>query len=198
MSAPVQRRFSDISHLRQVIDARRLERGRPIVVGVSGYGGSGKSTLARDVVEGRSAMIRMRGDDFLDPSRSHRRSSDWDGVDRCRLVSEVLAPFREERESTFHRYDWSRRELGEPESVPAGEVLVVDLIGLFHPESLPALDLTIWMDVPLEAARERGMRRDEELGRDHSRLWEEVWVPNEVDFDRNHAPRDSAEILYSA
>lgn len=198
MSAPVQRRFSDISHLRQVIDARRLERGRPIVVGVSGYGGSGKSTLARDVVEGRSAMIRMRGDDFLDPSRSHRRSSDWDGVDRCRLVSEVLAPFREERESTFQRYDWSRRELGEPESVPAGEVLVVDLIGLFHPESLPALDLTIWMDVPLEAARERGMRRDEELGRDHSRLWDEVWVPNEVDFDRNHAPRDSAEILYSA
>lgn len=97
----------------------------------------------------------------------------------------------------FRRYDWSRRELGEPERLPAGEVLIVDLIGLFHPEALPALDLTIWMDVPLEVARERGMRRDEALGRDHSRLWDEVWVPNGVDFDRNYSPRESAEILYS-
>lgn len=198
MSVPAQRRLSDVSHLRQVISERRLERGRPIVVGVSGYAGSGKSTLVRDVVAGDSTMVRMRGDDFLDPSRSHRRSSDWDGVDRRRLVDEVLAPFREEREGRFRRYDWSRRELGEPEPVPAGEVLIVDLIGLFHPEALPALDLTVWMDVPLEIARGRGMRRDEELGRDHSRLWEEVWVPNEVDFDRHFSPRGAAEVLSGA
>lgn len=196
MSEHAQRRLSDLSHLRHVISARRLERGRPIVVGVSGYARSGKSTLVRDIVAGDPTMVRMRGDDFLDPSRSHRRSSTWDGVDRRRLVSEVLAPFCEEREGTFRRYDWSRRELGDPEPVPAGEVLVVDLIGLFHPEALPALDLTVWMDVPLEVARERGMRRDVELGRDHSRLWDEVWVPNEVDFDRRFSPRDAAEILY--
>ena len=189
-------RISDVPQLRHLIGARRTERGRPIVVGVSGYAGSGKSTLVREVVGGDPAMIRMRGDDFLDPSRSHRRSSNWDGVDRRRLVGEVLTPFCEEREGTFRRYDWSRRELGDPEPVPAGEVLVIDLIGLFHPEALPALDLTIWMDVPLEVARERGMRRDEEFGRDHSRLWDEVWVPNEVDFDRNFSPRGAAEILY--
>lgn len=198
MSAPAQRRLSDVSTLQYVIGARRQERGRSIVVGVSGYAGSGKSTLVREVVRGDSAMVRMRGDDFLDPSRSHRRSNNWDGVDRVRLVDQVLVPFCEERESTFRRYDWSRRELGELESVPAGEVLVVDLIGLFHPEALPALDLTIWMDVPLEVARERGMRRDEALKRDHSRLWDEVWVPNEVDFDRNFSPRDAAEVLYGA
>lgn len=72
----------------------------------------------REIVEGDSAVARMRGDDFLDPSRSHCRSGDWDGVDRRRLVNEVLAPFREEREGSFRRYDWSRRELGEPEPVP--------------------------------------------------------------------------------
>lgn len=143
-------------------------------------------------------MVRMRGDDFLDPSRSHCRSGDWDGVDRRRLINEVLAPFRDEREGSFRRYDWSRRELGEPEPVPGGEVLVVDLIGLVHPEALPALDLTIWMDVPLEVARERGIRRDEALGRDHSRLWDEVWVQNEIAFTRNYSPRESTEILYSA
>lgn len=90
------------------------------------------------------------------------------------MRNDVLIPFRDEREGTFRRFDWSRRELGEIEPVPAGDALLVDLIGLFHPEALPALDLTAWMDVPLDVARERGMRRDEQLGRDHSRLWDEV------------------------
>lgn len=198
MTAPSQSRLSDVSRLRHHIGARRTERGRPIVVGVFGYAGSGKSTLVREVVRGDHSMVRMRGDDFLDPSRSHRRSSTWDGVDRPRLVDEVLAPSRDEREGTFRRFDWPRRELGEPEPVPSGDVLVVDLIGLFHPEALPAPDLTIWMDVPLEVARERGMRRDEELGRDHARLWDEVWVPNEIDFDRDFSPRGAAEVLYCA
>ncbi|WP_457099728.1 hypothetical protein [Microbacterium sp. P5_E9] len=69
---------------------RRNERGTPIVVGVSGYGGAGKSTLARGLVELVPGSVRMRGDDFLDPVRSHQRSHDWDGVERTRLVREVL------------------------------------------------------------------------------------------------------------
>ena len=70
--------------------------------------GAGKSTLVREIVEGDSAMARMRGDGFLDPSQSHCRSGGWDGVDRRRLLNEVLAPFREEREGSFRRYESSR------------------------------------------------------------------------------------------
>lgn len=141
----------------------------------------------------------MRGDDFLDPSRSHRRSEDWDGVERDRLAREVLAPFRERHDGTFRRWDWSQWQLGAPERLPLGEVLLVDLVdlvGLFHPDALPWLDLTVWVDVSLETARERGMRRDEALGRDFERLWNEVWVPNEIDFERNFSPRDHADVLW--
>ena len=42
------------------------------------------------------------------------------------------------------------------------------------------------------------MRRDAVLGRDHGGLWNDVWVPNERDFDVNFSPRDRAEILYSS
>lgn len=70
--------------------------------------------------------------------------------------------------------------------------------GSSTPEALLALDLTVWMDVPPEVARERGMRRDEELGRNHSRLWDGVWGPNELDFDRHFSPRGAAEVLYVA
>ena len=28
------------------------------------------------------------------------------------------------------------------------------------------------------------------------RLWDDVWVPNERDFDANFAPRERADVLY--
>lgn len=185
----------DASALSTLIEQRSATLGHPIVVGISGYGGSGKSTLTRALVVADPSRIRMRGDDFLDPVRSHRRSADWDGVERVRLAEEVLAPFRERRESTFRRFDWGTRSLGAPEPVPAGEVMIVDLIGLLHPDTEGVLDLTVWCDVDLALAQERGMRRDSALGRDHTRLWNEVWVPNERDFDAQFAPRRRAEVL---
>jgi hypothetical protein len=136
----------------------------------------------------------MRGDDFLDPERSHRRSPDWDGVDRERLVATVLAPFRAGRPGTFRRYDWSRRALGPAEPLPRAAGLVVDLIGLFHPETLPALDLTVWCDVDLMTAARRGIARDQALGRDHEVLWHDVWLPNERDFAARFHPRAAAEV----
>ena len=178
------------------IDNRRVDLGRPIVVGISGYGGSGKSTLARLLCEQIPDAVRMRGDDFLDPTRSHTRSSDWDGVERDRLVSQVLHPVREGRPGEFQRWDWDRGALSPFEPLPPAEVMIVDVIGLFHPVALPAIDLAIWCDVDLDTATARGMLRDERLGRDHAALWREVWVPNERDFARNFAPRERAEFLF--
>ncbi len=193
----MKRRSGDVDRLIGLIEKKRDECARPVVVGVSGYAGSGKSTFVRSIVERRPTMVRLRGDDFLDPSRSHQRSPDWDGVERERLVWEVLAPFREQRAGTFRRFEWSRRTLSEPEPIPEAEVLIVDLIGLFHPEALPSLDLTIWVDVSLEVAQNQGMQRDRALGRDHDHLWRDVWVPNEIDFERTFAPRAHADVLYS-
>jgi uridine kinase len=178
------------------ISSRAGELGHPIVVGISGYGGSGKTTLARELVAELPGAVRMRGDDFLDPARSHVRSTNWDGVDRRRLVSTVLAPFRAERPSEFRRYDWSARSLGMAEPLPQATVLVLDLIGLFHPEALPAIDLAVWCDVDLGAATQRGIARDKDLGRDHESLWREVWVPNEIDFAARFAPQVAANVLY--
>jgi uridine kinase len=186
----------DQLQLLERISSRAEESGHPIVVAISGYGGSGKTTLARELVAKLPGAVRMRGDDFLDPARSHIRSMDWDGVDRRRLVSTVLAPFRAERPSDFQRYDWSARSLGAAEPLPQAAVLVVDLIGLFHPEALPAIDLAVWCDVDLHTATQRGIARDERLGRDHESLWREVWVPNEIDFATRFTPQTAAHVLY--
>lgn len=172
---------------------RQLER--PITVGISGYCGSGKSTLARQLVTDLPGAIRMRGDDFLDPLRSHVRSTDWDGVERDRLVRDVLLPFQLSQTGSFRRYDWNRGGLGDPEPLPLGDVLIVDVIGLFHPDALHALDLTLWMDVDLKTAVDRGKRRDRSLGRDHEHLWDDVWIPNEEAFDERFQPRREATLL---
>lgn len=189
------RRVADLSGLVDRIEQRRRDADRPIVVGVSGFGGAGKSTLARALVSAIDGCARMRGDDFLDPYRSHARSSDWDGVDRARLVADVLVPFREGRSSTFRRWDWHAGALAAPEPVPAGSVMVVDLIGLLHPEALASLDLSVWCDVALDVAAARGMRRDRDAGSDHDALWRDVWVPNDRDFSARFAPRDVADVL---
>ncbi len=166
---------------------------RPAVVGVSGYGGAGKSTLSRALESAVPGAVRLRGDDFLDPRRSHQRSSDWDGVDRERM-REVIALFRAGEPVRYRPVDWSTWELGEPVDLPAGSVLIVDSIGILHPDLLGHFDLTVWVDASHEDATRRGMARDRAAGSDHDRLWVEVWEPNDRDFDALFSPRDVADL----
>ncbi|ROP65762.1 hypothetical protein EDF55_0202 [Curtobacterium sp. ZW137] len=148
----------DQTGLVDLIRARQRDLGHPLVVGISGYCGSGKSTLARTLAAELAGAVRIRGDDFLDPVRSHRRSTDWDGVDRRRLLDSVLAPHRAAQPGVFHRFDWTTRSLGPAEPLPSADILVVDLIGLFHPDTLPSLDVTVWCDVELDVAAQRAWR----------------------------------------
>ncbi|MGO4102533.1 uridine kinase [Leifsonia sp. YAF41] len=182
----------------QLVDRIRklnAERGR-IVIGISGFCGSGKSTLARELASQSPDWVRLRGDDFLDPQRSHRRSSDWDGVARERLAEDVIRPFESHREVRFQRYDWTQSRLGPFTVLPPCEVLIIDLIGLFHPDCLEIIDLSIWVDVDLQRAVAQGKARDKDLGRDHDQLWDRVWAPNEIDFAERFDPRSSADELY--
>jgi uridine kinase len=184
--------FDELLH---AIDAVRAQRTRT-VVGVSGFGGAGKSTLARRLVDTVRGSARMRGDDFVDPTLAGERSTDWSAVERMRLRSEVVDPFRAGTPSTFRRYDWLTAALASAEPLPAAEVLVINAVGLFHPDLDGALDLRVWVDVELDVATVRGKARDHRSGKDHDRLWEDVWTPNERDFAERFHPRDAADVLY--
>jgi uridine kinase len=189
----------DVSGVIAAIEAARSATlsGR-LVVGISGFGGSGKSTLTRELVSAIPRAARIRGDDFLDPVRSHRRSPDWDGMERGRLRREVLDPFHRGEPSEFRRFDWGTGALGDLEAVPAANILIVDAVGLFHPEldEPAAIDLRIWVDVDLETATARGKARDREARSDHTALWDNVWVPNERDFAERFSPRKNADLVY--
>ena len=187
-----------MSDIADIVDAigRTRERSGHVVVGISGYAGAGKSVLARKLVDVVDDAVRLPGDDYLDPRRVHRRSADWDGVDRRRMRTEALEPFRAGRDVLLRPLDWSTGQLGEPTPLPRTSVLIVDAIGIFHPELLPWFDLTVWVDVELEVAQSRGLERDRAAGRDHDRLWAGVWTPNDRDFEQTFAPADQADLRY--
>ena len=187
--------MTDVDGIVAAIEQRRAELGR-VAVGISGYAGAGKSALARRLVDTLEDAVRVRGDDFLDPVRSHQRSRDWDGVQRDRLRSEVLEPFRAGRDVEVRPLDWNTRQLGEPTPLPRASVLVIDAIGTFHSELLPWFDLTVWVDADLEQAQSRGMARDRAAGLDHDRLWTEVWTPNDRVFEQTFAPAAQADLRY--
>jgi uridine kinase len=187
--------MTDVGDIASAIEPRRAELGR-VVVAISGYAGAGKSVLARRLVDVVDGAVRVRGDDFLDPARVHRRSSDWDGVERQRLRTDVLEPFRAGRPAVVRPLDWSTGRLGAATPLPHASVLVVDSIGILHPELLPWVDLTVWVDAELQVAQERGMARDRAAGLDHDVLWTDVWTPNDREFEHMFSPRVMADIIY--
>jgi len=185
----------DLPHIVSEIERRRAVSDR-VVVAVTGYGGAGKSTLTRALVDVVPDSVRLRGDDFLDPERSHRRSSDWDGVERLRMRSEVIEPFRRGEVARFRPYDWDAGELGPVTTLPEASALIVDAIGLIHPDLEGCFDLTIWVDVDLETAAQQGIERDRRAGSDHDKLWEDVWIPNDRDFAAAFDPASKADLRY--
>jgi uridine kinase len=187
--------MTDLADIVTAVEQRRAELGR-VVVAVSGYAGAGKSVLSRGLVDALDNAVRVRGDDFLDPLQVHRRSSDWDGVDRRRIRSEVLEPYRAGRLVAVRTLDWATGLLGKPTPLPHASVLVLDAIGIFHPDLLPWFDLTVWVDVDLEVAQSRGMARDRAAGLDHDDLWSHVWTPNDREFEQTFFPADQADLRY--
>jgi uridine kinase len=181
-----------------IVEAIELlrETSPRVVVAITGFGGAGKSTLTKALVDAVPDSVRLRGDDFLDPERSHRRSTDWDGVERLRMRAEVLEPYSRNESVTFRPYDWDAGELGPVTSLPPASVLLVDAIGVLHPELDGCFDLIVWVDVDLETAGDRGRERDRRNGHDHDDLWAEVWTPNDRDFAAKFDPRSRADLFY--
>ena len=153
-------------HLIQEIRCRVESAKQPFVVAISGYGGSGKSSLAREISESIPGSVILAIDDYYAPIPLP--DDDWAAFDRVQLRSSL--------------------------DQQTSELVICEGVGLLHPDTLDRYDLKVWVDVDLETATARGMKRDrEEYNVDHDRLWREEWVPTELRFEAKHNPKAKAD-----
>ncbi len=176
---------------------RRGNDGGHVVVALCGFGGAGKSTAANALSAslGDAAVVHL--DDFI-VDRLSARSTDWDGFDWNRLVQEVLQPVAGGADAIeYGAYDWEANGIREKKKVILPKYLIVEGVGLIRDELKNFFTVTVWIDVPLEVANERGKRRDvEEYGATkHASLWDTVWTPNDKDYFAKYRPDETADYL---
>lgn len=169
---------------------------RPLMLGISGFGGAGKSTLAQALLELMPGSQVVPGDQFLLSRPPTARSDDWASVDRERLRTQVMLPIRRGQAPHYQVYDWAAGALGGWLAV-TGSPVIVEGLGLFHPDIVGHFDLRVWIDVDLDTATSWGMERDKTVyDNPQTQLWEEVWKPNDADFFRRFRPDRAADVWY--
>jgi uridine kinase len=165
------------------------------VVVVSGFGGAGKSTFAAQLAQRVDGAVALSADDFI-VDQQRERCDDWRSVDRFRLREQVLVPIRAGQSPRYQRYDWPTNALAEWHDLDLPAVLIVEGIGVVHPDLMPFFDASAWIDMPLEVANERGRRRDkDEYGVDHDVMWRDLWTPNDRDYFERFRPDDLADFV---
>ena len=177
--------------LDDILEPIRGLPGSPVTIGISGYGGSGKTTLAQGMADQLSASV-VSLDEF-GTRAVFTRSDDWDGFDRKRLLRQVLVPLhRGVRELSYDScHDWASWATVSTH-VLVERFLILEGVGLFHPDVIPYLDYRLWLDVPLAEATAQGVRREQERGRDPGDVGQLLWEPNEVGFERKFHPKEWA------
>lgn len=191
----VAQTIEDYKTLFDVIDFLPVN-SRPNVVAISGFAGSGKTTLAQKLAQDLPGAIIVPTDDFI-KGDFRARSDNWDCIDRQRIIDEILRPAQRGNAMSYHTYDWQTGssnkliDLGKPPCV------LLEGIGIIHPDLVPYFNFSIWLDIPEEEAARHGMERDKEiLHANNDAYWQDVWIPNDLDYFNKYYPNQLVDYLF--
>jgi hypothetical protein len=191
--------LTDTSQLNDLV-ARIVALDRPrSVIAISGFGGSGKSTLAEAVRRRLDDTAVVAADNFW-TNRAVGRSVDWADLDRGRLRTQVLEPFRRDGTIRYQIYDWDEDRPVQWRSHDGVHRLIVEGVGLLHPDTKHLYDYMVWIDCEPTKATERAIRRDQlqGSGSENEELWWNTWAPNDADFFAKYRPDRAADFVYRA
>lgn len=149
----------------------------PVRVGVSGITASGKSTFSDGLAEvlrqhGRP-VIRASIDQFHRPAEQRYRQGRSspigyyeDAHDYAAIRELLLEPLGPSGHRRYRLSSWDLKRDAPPEDLtvheaPVTSVLVVDGTFLFKPQLNDCWDFRIFLDTRFDAARARGVRRDQ-------------------------------------
>jgi uridine kinase len=168
----------------------------PVVVAISGHGGSGKSTLADKLAHqfGVSENQIVRTDDLHAKNYMQVQGlfeqRDWDTI--MKLLSNL---------KTSNRLKYLKRDDKEIENivdVPRPSLVIFEGIRLLRPEIMPYVDISVWIDCPIELATKRAKERNRQQGDSEAEiaLWDTKWVPESKQYFEQIRPDEIASFIY--
>lgn len=161
---------------------------------IEGFGGSGKSTFAAALKDALVNAFVVNIDDFIVKERITDSSWDNGAFDRRRLETQVLIPASANDRVSYQRLVWETNTLSGPIVVPKVHYLIVEGISSFHPDIAHYYDCKIWIDTPIEVARERGRARDG--GNENAQHWD-LWAANDLAYQEHFHPEHVADLVVS-
>ena len=200
-----------LSEAAELILALRLDH--PVRVAVDGRTASGKTTFADELAAELKAsgrqLIRASVDGFHRPAavryRQGRLSANGyyeDARDYDAIRALLLDPLGPGGSLNYAlgSFDLENDRPIEPHlhHAPSDAVLIVDGTFLQRPELRSAWDFVIFIDVPAEEARRRGMKRDMTLlgGRENAaELYSKRYEPAFARYERECCPLDYADLV---
>ncbi|MDQ3159143.1 MAG: hypothetical protein M3P98_03360 [bacterium] len=165
---------------------------KPTLIAIEGFGGSGKTTIAEKL----KALLRhayvINIDDFIIKDKLTEKSWDKGAFNRGRLEQEVLIPASSCKKVSYHKLIWATNTLSEPVSVPDVDYIIVEGISTYHPDIAKYYDYKIWIDIPIELARERGHARDG--SNENAQHWD-LWAENDLRYQQKYHPEQQADFI---
>lgn len=153
---------------------RRLLPPDRAVLLVDGRSGGGKTTFAE-----RAARLLDGAVVHADDIAWHHDMTAWDDL----AIEHVIEPWRRGESIAYRPPGWVAKERDGQVSVPDDvRVLVLEGVGAGRASIAEHADAVVWVQSDRDLARERGLRRDVELGRtpaEAEAFWDEYSASEE-------------------
>lgn len=180
-------RLVDDAELTEIL-RRLLPEARGVLL-VDGRSGGGKTTFAE-----RAARLLGGAVVHTDDLSWHHDAVAWDDL----AIGHVIEPWRRGEAVDFRPPAWEANRRDGAVTVPEDvRVLVLEGVGAGRAPLAAHADAVVWVQSDRDEARERGLRRDVELGRppeEAERFWDD-WMGAEEPFLAADRPWDRAALV---
>ncbi len=165
---------------------------KPIIIGIEGFGGSGKSTLANKLKGKLNIGEVINIDSFIIKENAKQAKPQEETFDIGRLEDQVLKPASRGEQICYQVLDWASNTLGERIELPGVDYLIIEGITSYHPNIEHYYDFKIWVDTPIEVAKNRGQLRDK--GNENEVMWDK-WAKCDLAYKDSYHPESRANLV---
>jgi uridine kinase len=173
-----------------------LAKQEVVVVAISGHGGSGKSTLADKLAhQFRVAENQVVRTDGLHAKNYMQAKDLFEHHDWESIIDVLSNAHTDVRLKYLKRND---KEIESMVDVPRPRVVIFEGIRLLRPEIMPYVDVSVWIDCPLDLATKRAKDRNRQQGDSEAEiaLWDTKWAPESRRYVEQVSPHKIASFVY--